>query len=68
MVRSKGGGKGANAAKTCLNCCESGHMSSQCPKKEVHAVEESTTGESGLAAKTQSWMYLVSEATSMLAA
>ena len=25
------------------NCDESGHMSSQCPKKKVHSVEESTT-------------------------
>ena len=33
----------ANAAKNCWNCGESGHMSSQCPKKKVHAVEESTT-------------------------
>ena len=41
--KGKGGGKGANAAKTCWNCGESGHMSSQCPKKKVHAVEESTT-------------------------
>ena len=41
--KDKGGGKGANAAKTCWNCGESGHMSSQCPKKNVHAVEESTT-------------------------
>ena len=37
------GGKGANAAKTCWNCGETGHRSSQCPKKKVHAVEESTT-------------------------
>ena len=35
--------KGGNAVKTCWNCGESGHMSSQCPKKKVHAVEESTT-------------------------
>ena len=41
--KGKGGGKGANAVKTCWNCGESGHMSSQCPKKKVHAVEESTT-------------------------
>ena len=41
--KGKGGGKGANAAKTCWKCGESGHMSSQCPKKKVHAVEESTT-------------------------
>ena len=39
----KGGGKGADATKTCLNCGESGHMSSQSPKKKVHSVEESTT-------------------------
>ena len=37
--KSKGGGKGANAVKTCWNCGESGHMSSQCPKKKVHVVE-----------------------------
>ena len=41
--KGKGGGKGANAVKTCWICGESGHMSSQCPKKMVHAVEESTT-------------------------
>ena len=41
--KGKGGGKGANAARTCWNCGESGHMSSQCPKKKVHSVEESTT-------------------------
>ena len=41
--KGKGGGKGANAAKTCWNCGETGHMSSQCPKKKVRAVEESTT-------------------------
>ena len=35
--------KSANDVKTCWNCGESGHMSSQCPKKKVHAVEESTT-------------------------
>ena len=40
---SKGGGKGSNAAKTGWNSGESGHMSSQCPKKKVHAVEESNT-------------------------
>ena len=39
----KGGGKGANAAKSCWNCGESGHMSPQCPKKKIHSVEESTT-------------------------
>ena len=42
-AKGKGGGKGANAVKTCWNCGECGHMSSQCPKKKVHAVEESTT-------------------------
>ena len=41
--KGKGSGKGANAAKTCWNCGENGHMSSQCPKKKVHALEESTT-------------------------
>ena len=41
--KGKGGGKGASAAKTCWNCGESGHMSSQCSKKKVHVVEESTT-------------------------
>ena len=41
--KGKGGGKGTNAAKTFGNCGESGHMSSQCPKKKVHAVEQSTT-------------------------
>ena len=41
--RARGCGKGANAAQTCWNCGESGHLSSQCPKKKVHAVEESTT-------------------------
>ena len=40
---SKGGGKGSNAAKTAWNCGESGHLSSQCPKKKVHSVEESNT-------------------------
>ena len=43
--KGKGGGKGANAAKTCWNCGESGRMSSQYPKKKVHAVEESTTAD-----------------------
>ena len=42
--KGKGGGKGANAVKTCWNCVETGHMSSQCPKKKkFHAVEKSTT-------------------------
>ena len=45
--RSKGGGKGANAVKTCWNCCEGGHMSSQCPNKKVHSVEEIHHCESG---------------------
>ena len=40
--KGKGAGKGVNAAKTCSSCGESGHMSSQGPKK-VHLVEESTT-------------------------
>ena len=30
-------------SKTCWNCGENGHMSSQCPKKKVHAVEDLTT-------------------------
>ena len=29
--------------KTCWNCGESGHTSSQCPKKKVHSVEKSAT-------------------------
>ena len=37
------GGKGASAAKTCWNYGESGHLSSPCLKKKVHAVEEWTT-------------------------
>ena len=37
-------GKGARAAKACWTCGESGHFSLQCPKKNVHAVEESATG------------------------
>ena len=48
--KAKGGQKAkeeakvrANAPKTCWDCGESGHMSSQCPKKKVHSVEESTT-------------------------
>ena len=41
--KGKGGGKGANDAKTFWNCGENGHMSSRCPKKKVHSVEESTT-------------------------
>ena len=41
--KGKGGGKGANAAKTCWNCVGSWRVSSQCPKKKVHSVEESTT-------------------------
>ena len=35
------GGKGTSSPKTCWNCGESGHVSSQCPKKKVHAVDES---------------------------
>ena len=38
------GGVGARAAKTCWACGESRHFSLQCPKKNVHAVEESGTG------------------------
>ena len=45
--KGKGGGKGANPVKTCWNCGESGHMSSQCPKKKVHPVEEPTTSRAG---------------------
>ena len=41
--KGKGGGKSENAVKTCWNFGEIGHMSLQCPKKKVHAVEESTT-------------------------
>ena len=41
--KGKGGGKGANAVKTCWNCGEGRLMSSQCPKKKVHVVEKSTT-------------------------
>ena len=36
------GGKGTSSPKTCWNCGENGHLSSQCPKKKVHAVDEST--------------------------
>ena len=31
------------AIKTCWNFGESGHESSQCSRKKVHAVEEATT-------------------------
>ena len=31
--KGKGGGKGANAVRTCWNCGESGHMSLQCPRR-----------------------------------
>ena len=41
--KGRGGGTGANAAKTCWNCSESGRKSSQCPKEKVHSVEKSTT-------------------------
>ena len=37
------GGKGANTAKTFWICGENGHLSSQCPRKKVHAVEDLTT-------------------------
>ena len=37
------GGKGAGTAKTCWNCGETGHLSSHCPMKKVHAVEDLTT-------------------------
>ena len=40
--KGKGGGKGANAVKTCWNCGESGHMSSQCPKKKVRVSLQDT--------------------------
>ena len=42
-LKGKGGGKGADAVKTSWNCGESGHMSSQSPKKKIHSVEESTS-------------------------
>ena len=35
------GGNGTSSPKTCWNCGESGHLSSQCPKKKVHAVDAS---------------------------
>ena len=35
------GGRGTSSPKTGWNCGESGHLSSQCPKKKVHAVDES---------------------------
>ena len=37
------GGKSAGTAKTCWNCGENGHLSSQCPKKKVHAGVDLTT-------------------------
>ena len=37
------GGKGAGTVKTCWNGGENGHLSSQCPKKKVHAVKDLTT-------------------------
>ena len=40
------GGKGAGAVKTSWKCGESGHMSSQCPKKKVRALEELPHSES----------------------
>ena len=46
--KAKGGGKkgergkSAGTVKTCWNCVENDHMSSQCPKKKVHAVEDLT--------------------------
>ena len=36
--KGKGGGKGANAVNICWNWSDSGHVSSQCPKKKVNAV------------------------------
>ena len=45
--KGKGGGKGANAAKTRWNCGEHGHMSSQCPKKKVHCDGRTHHCESG---------------------
>ena len=43
--KGKGGGKGANAAKTCFvgTVVRVDTLSSQCLKKKVHSVEESTT-------------------------
>ena len=43
MVRRGKGGKGTGTAKTCLNCGENGQLSSECPKKKVHAVGDLTT-------------------------
>ena len=42
-VRRAREARGAGAAKTCWNCGENGHLSSQCPKKKVHTVEDLTT-------------------------
>ena len=48
-AQGKGGGKkdkegkGAGTVKACWNCGENGHLSSQCSKKKVHAVEDLTT-------------------------
>ena len=42
-VRKGKGGNGAGTAKTCWTSDETGHLSSQRPKKKVHAVEDLTT-------------------------
>ena len=42
-ARRARGGNSAGTVKTCWNCGKNGHMSSQCPKRKVHAVEELTT-------------------------
>ena len=53
-------------SKICWSCGESGEMSSQCPKKKVHAVEESTTASQ--AGSQDTIMVGSVEATPMLAA
>ena len=66
--KGKGGGKGANAARTCWNCGESGQMLSQCPPRRRSIRWKNTPLRVGrAAAKTQSWLDR-SEATSMFAA
>ena len=56
------GGKGTSSPKTFWNCGESGHLSSQCPKKKVHAVDESAATVS--VAGSQETVIVQSEATS----